>query len=337
MRLLVTGAAGFIGSCFVHLVLAEREDIELINLDAMTYAGNPDNIADVLHHPRHRFVHGSITDRAVVRECMNNADAVVHIAAESHVDRSIASADAFVQTNVVGTQILLDVARECHIRRFVHVSTDEVYGSLGESGQFTESSPLAPNSPYSASKAASDLLVRAAFHTHHMPVMITRCTNNYGPRQFPEKLIPLVIGNALSGQPIPVYGTGANVRNWIHVEDHCRGILRVLEAGGPGEVYNLGSDDELTNLELIRRLLSIIGADGSLIRFVTDRPGHDFRYSLNSSRSRKLLNWSPRIPLDRGLTDTVAWYKANQAWLERVRTGEYRQYYATQYSSRLAQ
>jgi len=337
MRLLITGGAGFIGSCFVRLVLAECPDVAVTNLDALTYAGNPDNLADVLHHPRHRFVHGSITDRTVVQESIKDVDAVVHIAAESHVDRSIASADPFVQTNVVGTQILLDAARQRGIQRFVHVSTDEVYGSLGESGEFTESSPLSPNSPYSASKAASDLMVRAAFHTHQMPVMITRCTNNYGPRQFPEKLIPLVINNAMTGQPIPVYGTGANIRNWIHVEDHCRGILRVLEAGEPGEVYNLGSDDELTNLELIRRLLSIIGANESLIRYVSDRPGHDFRYSLNSARSRKLLNWSPQIALDRGLADTVAWYQGNRAWLERVRTGEYRQYYAQHYESRLAE
>ncbi len=334
-KYLLTGGAGFIGSNLVRHILATRPDVELINLDALTYAGSLANLQDVLSHPRHHFVHGDITDRALVRQWLADVDCVLHLAAESHVDRSILDASAFIRTNVEGTQILLDAAREVRVRRFLHVSTDEVYGSLGAEGRFTESTPLAPNSPYAASKAAAELLARAAFHTHGLPVLITRCGNNYGPHQHPEKFIPLVISNALSGQAIPVYGTGANVRNWIHVHDHAAGLLAVLNHGEPGMAYNLSSDDELDNLTLARKLLSIAGAPESLLRFVPDRPGHDFRYSLDSSLARTRLSWSPRIALAEGLESTVAWYRDHSEWIRQVRNPEFNRYYQSQYASRL--
>lgn len=336
MRILVTGGAGFIGANFVRYVLGARPDWHLTNLDALTYAGNPENLAGLESESRYRFVHGDICDRALLDSLLPGLDALVHFAAESHVDRSILDAGAFIVTNVQGTQILLDAARRAQIARFLFVSTDEVYGSLGASGRFTEASPLAPNSPYAASKAAADLLVRAAFHTHRQPVVTTRASNNYGPCQFPEKFIPLVITHALDGEPIPVYGEGKNIRNWIHVEDHCAGILAALEHGRPGEVYNLGGDDELDNLSLVRRLLDLTGASESLIRFVTDRPGHDFRYALDSTRARAELGWRPRITLDEGLRQTVAWYRDHPEWIAHVRDGSFRDYYQTQYRDRLA-
>lgn len=335
MRYLVTGGAGFIGSNFVRYLLNERPAAHVVNLDALTYAGNLDNLAELAGNPRYTFAKGDICDRDLLDELLSRADAVVHIAAESHVDRSILDAGAFIRTNVEGTQRLLDAARKHGIQRFLHVSTDEVYGSLGHQGRFTEASPLEPNSPYSASKAASDLLVRAAFHTHRMPVVTTRCTNNYGPYQFPEKFIPLVISNALDGQPIPVYGTGENVRNWIHVQDHCSGILAALENGVPGQVYNLGSDDELDNLSLVRTILHLLDRPESLIRFVADRPGHDFRYSLDSSYARRELGWRPAIGLESGLRQTVDWYRNNTEWTRRVRSGEFRKYYDAQYADRV--
>ncbi len=334
-RYLLTGGAGFIGSNLVRHILSSRPDVDLVNLDALTYAGSMANLQDVLAHPRHQFVHGDITDRALVRRLLADVDCVLHLAAESHVDRSILDASAFIRTNVEGTQILLDAAREARVRRFLHVSTDEVYGSLGAEGRFTEATPLAPNSPYAASKAAAELLARAAFHTHGLPVLMTRCGNNYGPHQHPEKFIPLVIANALAGEPIPVYGRGANIRNWIHVQDHCAGLLAVLEHGEPGLAYNLSSDDELDNLSLARLLLSIAGASESLLRFVSDRPGHDFRYSLDSSFARTRLSWSPRISLAEGLKDTVAWYRGHAEWIRQVRNPEFNSYYQRQYASRL--
>ncbi|MGH9471115.1 MAG: dTDP-glucose 4,6-dehydratase [Terriglobales bacterium] len=336
MRLLVTGGAGFIGGNFVRQTLASRPDVQVVNLDALTYAGNLENLAGLEGNPRYRFVKGDIGDAALLDQLLPGMDAVVHMAAESHVDRSILDASAFVRTNVLGTQTLLDAARRHRVPRFLHVSTDEVYGSLGAAGRFTETSPLAPNSPYAASKAGSDLLVRAAFHTHRQPVLITRCTNNYGPYQFPEKFIPLAIANALAGQPIPVYGEGRNVRNWIHVEDHCAGLWAVLDRGREGAVYNLGADDEVDNLTLLRRLLSLLCRDDSLIRFVPDRPGHDFRYALDSSLARRELNWRPAVMLEQGLRDTVEWYRAHGEWLEHVRDGSFRCYYQTQYAARLA-
>lgn len=337
MRSLVTGGAGFVGANFVHYVLAERPDWEVVTLDALTYAGNLENLAALEAEPRFRFMHGDVCDRVLLDRLLPGIDAVVHFAAESHVDRSILDASAFIRSNVQGTQTLLDAVRQAQTPRFLLVSTDEVYGALGSQGRFTESSPLAPNSPYAASKAAADMLVRAAFHTHQLPVVTTRASNNYGPYQFPEKFIPLVITHALAGEPIPVYGEGKNVRNWIHVQDHCAGILAALERGRPGEVYNFGGDDERENLAVVRQLLALTGASDSLIRFVPDRPGHDFRYSLDSSRARRELGWRPRVALDDGLAQTVTWYRRHSDWIGHIRDGSFQEYYERQYGRRLAQ
>lgn len=334
MKWLVTGGAGFIGSNFVRVALAAEPRLELANLDALTYSGRRENLSELEANPRHRFVHGDICDRAKLDEVLGvgGFEAIVHFAAESHVDRSISDASAFIRTNVQGTQTLLDAARQHRLKRFLHVSTDEVYGSLGASGRFTEETPLAPNSPYAASKTASDLLVRAAVHTHGLPAVITRASNNYGPRQFPEKLIPLVISNASAGQAVPMYGKGANVRNWIHVEDHCRGILAALQRGADGGVYNIGGDDELDNKTLIETLLDLLGQPHTLIQSVPDRLGHDFRYSLDSTRARRELGWRPQVKLDEGLRATVAWYRDNSAWLASVRDPAYRDYLQRQYA-----
>ena len=323
-RVLVTGGCGFIGSNLVrHLLEAER-DLTVVNLDALTYAGNPANLAGVARSPRYRFVHGDITDRECVTRAMEGAEAVLHLAAESHVDRSIHDSGPFVRTNVIGTQVLLDAAREHKVSRFVHVSTDEVYGSLGPTGAFTEETPLAPNSPYSASKAASDLLVRAYHHTFGLPTLTTRCSNNYGPYQFPEKLIPLFISNLLRGEQVPVYGDGLNVRDWLHVKDHCAAIHCVWRKGRVGEVYNIGGRCEKTNLELTYTLLRILGKTASSIRYVADRPGHDRRYAIDCAKIERELGWSPAVTFDKGLEETVAWYRTNAAWVESIRTGAYR-------------
>jgi dTDP-glucose 4,6-dehydratase len=328
---LVTGGCGFIGSNLVRHLLATCEDVQVVNLDLLTYAGNPDNLADVAAHPRYRFVHGDIADRELVRQIVGDGvHSILHLAAESHVDRSIHDASPFVRTNVVGTQVLLDAAKEFGVERFVQVSTDEVYGSLGETGRFTETTPLAPNSPYSASKAAADLLVRSYVHTFGLPAMITRCSNNYGPRQFPEKLVPLFITNLLAEEPVPVYGDGLNVRDWIHVQDHCRAIEAVWRKGRPGEVYNVGADCEKTNLELTQALLDLMGQPRDRIRFVTDRPGHDRRYAIDASKIANELGWRPRVTFEQGLRDTVRWYRENQAWVARIRSGAYRQAQTTQ-------
>jgi dTDP-glucose 4,6-dehydratase len=334
-KLLVTGGAGFIGSNFVRKVLAERDD-EVVNLDALTYAGNLENLAGIEADPRYTFVKADITDAEAVERAFaeHRPTHVVHFAAESHVDRSILDGTAFVQTNVVGTQILLDRARAHGTSKFVHVSTDEVYGSLGPTGLFTESSPLQPNSPYSASKTGSDLLARAAFHTHGFPTVITRCSNNYGPYQFPEKLIPLMIANALEGKKLPVYGDGKNVRDWIHVDDHCAGILRVLDDGRPGEVYNLGGESERENLTVVKAILQALGKGEDLIEYVKDRPGHDRRYAIDGSKAKQELSWRPTRTFEEGLAATVAWYVENRPWWERVRTGAYREYYERQYGGR---
>jgi len=335
MRWFITGGAGFIGSNFVRLVLQERPDVEIVNYDALTYAGNLENLADVSDHPRYRFVRGRIQDEASVREAMaGGVDAVVNFAAESHVDRSIVGALPFIETNVVGTQVMLDVARQAGVSRFIHVSTDEVYGSLGPQGAFTESTPLAPNSPYSASKAASDLLVRAAWHTHGYPTIITRCSNNYGPYQFPEKLIPLMISNALDDKPLPVYGQGANVRDWIHVEDHCRGILAVIERGRPGEVYNLGGRSERANIDVVREILRQLGKSESLIRFVNDRPGHDLRYAIDCTKAEAELGWTRKWDFTTGLAHTIRWYRDHEDWWRRVRDGSYQKFYDLWYGNR---
>jgi len=332
--ILVTGGAGFIGSNFVELLLRQRGDWQVVNLDALTYAGNLENLSEVEKDPRYSFVHGDICEPADVARAFDQCRgtvSVVHFAAESHVDRSILSGLPFVRTNVIGTQVMLDEARARKVERFLHVSTDEVYGSLGPSGKFTEETPLAPNSPYSASKAASDLLVRAAFHTHGFPGLITRCSNNYGPYQFPEKLIPLMIANAAEDKELPVYGDGQNVRDWLYVEDHCEALLAVLERGRPGEVYNVGGNNEYPNLAIVRLILSTLKKPESLIRFVKDRPGHDRRYAIDAGKIRREVAWEPRFRFEQALPRTIQWYQAHPVWLQRVRSGAYRDYYARQY------
>jgi dTDP-glucose 4,6-dehydratase len=340
--ILVTGGAGFIGSCFVREAIAKR-GLHVVNLDKLTYAGNLDSLVSVLDDWRHTFVQYDIVDREAVDRVMreHRPDAVVHFAAESHVDRSIDGPDTFVRTNVVGTYQLLDAAYHYWsalpgVRRtafrFVHVSTDEVYGSLGPNGRFTESTPYAPNSPYSASKASADHFARAYCQTYGLPVVITNCSNNYGPYQFPEKLIPLMILNALEGRPLPVYGDGQNIRDWVHVEDHCSALWRVLESGRPGEVYNIGADCECTNLAVVRSICATVdelrpdvpyAPCCQLIRFVKDRPGHDRRYAVDATKIRQELGWRPKHDLRSGLRQTVKWYLDNREWVDRVTTGKY--------------
>ncbi|MBN1567696.1 MAG: dTDP-glucose 4,6-dehydratase [Acidobacteria bacterium] len=335
MKLLVTGGAGFIGSNFVRFVLERSQDCHVINLDKLTYAGNLENLAGLENDPRHEFIQGDICNESVMRESLQKGvDAVINFAAESHVDRSILHSSEFVQTNIVGTLNLLELCRKNRIRRFIQISTDEVYGSLGSSGAFTEQSTIAPNSPYAASKASADLLVRSYCHTHGFPGIITRCSNNYGPYQFPEKLIPLLISNALSGIPLPIYGDGLNVRDWIHVRDHCAAIETVLHHGKNGEVYNVGARQELPNLEVARRILRALNKDESLITYVEDRPGHDRRYAIDSSKMETQLNWRARISFDAGLQETIQWYRSNTAWIEHVRSGAYMTYYDRMYGRR---
>jgi dTDP-glucose 4,6-dehydratase len=315
MHLIVTGGCGFIGSNFVRLILAERPDWRVTNVDKLTYAGNRANLSDVESNPNYRFVHADIVDKAAMAEVFSaKPDAVVHFAAESHVDRSITGPEIFVITNVLGTQVLLDFARQAGVGRFLHVSTDEVYGSLGATGLFREDTPYAPNSPYSASKAGSDLLVRSYHHTFGMDTVITNCSNNYGPYQYPEKLIPLLITNLVDGLQIPIYGDGQNIRDWLHVEDHCRGILLALEKGKAGETYNIGGRNERKNIDIARGILALMGKDDSSIRYVEDRLGHDRRYAIDADKIRNELGWEPRHTFDTGLPATVAWYKANEAW-----------------------
>ena len=331
---LVTGGAGFIGSNFVRLLLRES-DHQVVNLDALTYAGNLENLIDVHDELRYTFAKGDIADRDGMQALFNShrPEIVVHFAAESHVDRSVMDAGAFVRTNAMGTQVLLDMARSHEVRRFVHVSTDEVYGSLGPTGLFTEKTPLQPNSPYSASKAASDMLVQAAIHTHGMDAVITRCSNNYGPYQFPEKLIPLMIANAMEDKKLPVYGDGKNVRDWIYVTDHCEGVKLVMDNGAAGEVYNLGGNAERENIAVIRALLQILGKGEDLIQFVTDRPGHDRRYAMDISKIEAELGWRPRHGFEDALEETVRWYRDHQQWWQRVRSGAYLEYYQQQYGA----
>jgi dTDP-glucose 4,6-dehydratase len=335
---LVTGGAGFIGSNFIHMLAELRPDWRVVNFDALTYAGNLENLREVEGRDEYQFVRGDLVNEAevsgAIELCGDGPLFVVHMAAESHVDRSIVSGMPFVQANVVGTQVLLDACRARGVERFVHVSTDEVYGSLGEEGFFTEETPLAPNSPYSASKASSDLLVRAAFHTHGFPACITRCSNNYGPYQFPEKLIPLVIANAEEDKELPIYGDGMYVRDWLFVRDHCEAILAVLEKGLPGEVYNIGGNNEVPNLELVRQILSILDKPESLITFVADRPGHDRRYAIDAGKMRDELGWEPRYEFSKALPMTVEWYQSQSLWLQQVRSGAYRDYYDQQYARR---
>jgi dTDP-glucose 4,6-dehydratase len=337
VNLLVTGGAGFIGSCYVRLARQKRPGSKVVNLDALTYAGNLESLADLKADAGHVFVRGDIRDGALVRSLIqeHQIEAVVNFAAESHVDRSIISAEPFVDANVVGTLRLLEAARAGGVRRFLQVSTDEVYGSLGPTGAFEETTPIAPRSPYSASKASADHLVQAFHHTHGVDVVITRCSNNYGPYQFPEKLIPLMILNAFEGKTLPVYGDGLYVRDWIHVADHCEAIDLVLAGGRAGEVYNIGAENDCPNLEVIRSILRLTGRDETLIRHVPDRPGHDRRYAMNSAKVRAELGWKPKRDFDAGLADTVAWYRDNRNWWEHVRSGAYRDYYEKQYGDRL--
>jgi dTDP-glucose 4,6-dehydratase len=315
MHLVVTGGCGFIGSNFIRQVLADRPDWRITNIDKLTYAGNAASLQDISNNPRYHFYKGDICDNAFVAEIFTSVpDAIVHFAAESHVDRSITGPEIFVQTNVLGTQVLLETARQAKVKRFLHVSTDEVYGSLGPTGLFSESTPIAPNSPYSASKAGSDLLVQAYHHTFGMDTVITRCSNNYGPYQFPEKLIPLLISNLMDNKQIPIYGDGKNVRDWIHVQDHCAGILLVLEKGRAGETYNLGGGNERENIVIAKKLLGLMGKDETSIRYVEDRLGHDRRYAIDASKVTKELGWKPKHDFESGLAATVAWYKANEKW-----------------------
>jgi dTDP-glucose 4,6-dehydratase len=337
MKVLVTGGAGFIGSNFVLRMRARRPDVELVDVDLLTYAGNLENLASLERDEGHVFVRADVADRAAMEAVFaeHRPEGVIHFAAESHVDRSILDATPFVRNNILGTQVLLDLARAHGVRRFLQVSTDEVYGTLGATGAFREDTPLAPNSPYAASKAAADLLVRAAVHTHKLDAVITRCSNNYGPFQFPEKLIPLMIANALEDKPLPVYGDGLQVRDWLHVEDHCDAIWIVFERAAPGSVYNIGGNSERTNLEVVRRLLAELGQGESLIRYVADRPGHDRRYAMDASRLKAELGWSPARAFEEGLAATIAWYREHRGWWERVRSGAYRDYYERQYGRRL--
>ncbi len=324
-KALVTGGAGFIGSNFIHLFLKSNPDYAVVNLDLMTYAGNLDNLLTIQNDPRYTFVKGDICDRELLKQLFqtHNFSAVIHFAAESHVDRSITGPETFITTNVLGTQCLLHTAKEYwdgHYegRRFVHVSTDEVYGSLGPTGYFTEETPIAPNSPYSSSKAGSDLLVRAYFETYHFPSIITRCSNNYGPYQFPEKLIPLMITNALRDIALPVYGDGLNIRDWLFVEDHCSAIDVVLNKGTPGQVYNIGGNNEKTNIEIVKMLLAELGKPESLIKYVQDRPGHDRRYAIDASKIKNELGWEPATKFKDGLKNTIKWYVENKWWWEKL-------------------
>ena len=336
MRIVVTGGAGFIGSNFVRWMLDADPAVSIVTLDALTYAGNAENL-DGLAPARHQLVVGDVTRMPDVAGVLDGrVDAVVHFAAESHVDRSISSAQAFAATNVVGTQVVLDAVRQAGVPRLVHVSTDEVYGSLAPGEPpFTEAHPLTPTSPYAASKAGADLLVLAAAATHGLDAVITRCGNNYGPYQFPEKLIPLFITNALAGQPLPLYGDGRQVRDWIHVEDHCRAIAAVLQRGRPGRVYNIGAHGEQDNLSVAHQILSLLHLDPGQIRHVADRPAHDRRYALDTERIERELDWRPTIEFGDGLAAAVSWYQEHRDWWERVKSGAYRTYYESQYGSRL--
>lgn len=336
--LLVTGGCGFIGSNFIRMQLEKYPNQTIHNVDKLTYAGNLENLADLEENESYQYHKVDICDREAILKLLQETkvDAVLNFAAESHVDRSILDSGPFVQTNIVGTQVLLDACREIGVQRYLQVSTDEVYGSLGKEGLFTEETPLAPNSPYSSSKAAADLLVRSYQKTFDFPAVITRCSNNYGPYQFPEKLIPLFISNALEEKSLPVYGSGENVRDWIHVLDHCRGIDSALRAGEIGQVYNFGGHHELSNLEMTYLLLEILGKSRNLVTFVEDRPGHDLRYAIDTSKAERELGWKPEVSFETGIRETIAWYQSHPEWVERIRSGEYLKYYETQYGKRLS-
>ena len=336
MKILVTGGAGFIGSNFVRYVLKARDKVQIVNYDLLTYAGNLRNVDEVAGDPRYRFVRGDIADKAQVEALFQEHafDAVVNFAAETHVDRSILDSSPFIRTNVAGTACLLDACRKQKVARYLQVSTDEVYGSLGPAGAFREDTPLDPSSPYSASKAAADFLVLSYYKTHGVPALITRCSNNYGPNQFPEKLIPVLIQNAMEDRPLPIYGDGLNVREWIFADEHSRAILTALERGKSGEVYNVGSGHEKTNLEVVRELLRVMGKPESLITFVKDRPGHDRRYAIDCSKIQREWDWRSEVDFSSGLAATVAWYQANQKWIQDIRDSSYLNYYERMYTHR---
>jgi len=326
MKILVTGGSGFIGANFIKFVLREHPDDQIINLDALTYAGNPENLRELSEEPRYEFVRGDIIDGELVNQLMQKVDAVVNFAAESHVDRSIKDAASFVRTNVLGTQALLDTAKNNGLKRFHHVSTDEVFGSLKmDDMPFEETTPYDPRSPYSASKAASDHLVRAYFHTFALPITISNCSNNYGPYQFPEKLIPLFITNLMESKKVPVYGAGGNVRDWLYVEDHCRAIDLILREGKIGETYCVGGNSEKTNLEITKKILELTGLGEEMIEHVADRLGHDFRYAINASKIKRELGWEPQVKFDEGLKLTVEWYKNNPEWVKNIKDGSYQE------------
>lgn len=334
MRILVTGGAGFIGSNFIRYLLAKEPNCVVVNLDKLTYAGNLENLADVEGDPRYRFVKGSICDAELMGELLGMGfDALVNFAAESHVDRSIQDARAFVETNVVGTLALLEGCRRRPVARMLQVSTDEVYGSLGPTGRFTEESPLSPNSPYAASKAAADLLALAYVHTYGLPIIITRSSNNYGPYQFPEKVIPLFITNALVDEMLPLYGDGLHVRDWLHVEDHCEALALILRKGRPGEIYNIGGNSEWANIDVAHLILRTLGKPDTLVAHVADRLGHDRRYALDTSKAERELGWEPRHSFETGLEETVRWYQQHEAWWRRVKDGDYREYYQRTYGN----
>lgn len=335
-RLLVTGGAGFIGSNFVRMVLSEQPDCVIANLDRLTYAGNLENLAGFLDHPNHSFIKGDICDGQLIEKIIDQhrIDAIINFAAESHVDRSITGPKVFIQANVTGTLTLLEAARDQKLERFVQISTDEVYGSLGRQGKFTEDTPLSPNSPYSASKAAADHLVKAFGHTWGVRYNITRCSNNYGPYQFPEKLIPLMINNALNDKELPVYGDGLYVRDWLYVYDHCTAIWKVLTEAPPGEIYNIGGCNEKANLEVVNLILERLGKPKSLIKHVTDRPGHDRRYAIDASKIMTELDWRPSVSFEEGINKTIDWYLQNQDWLGNVVRGDYQKYYESMYGDR---
>ncbi|MFQ5652339.1 MAG: dTDP-glucose 4,6-dehydratase [bacterium] len=328
---LVTGGAGFIGSNFIRYVLNKYKEVNVVNLDKLTYAGNPDNLTDIEHDPRYKFVKGDICDAALVTELVEDADIVVNFAAESHVDRSIGQPDDFIKTDIFGAFVLLEAARRHHVDRFVQISTDEVYGSINN-GSFKEDDPLMPSSPYSASKSGADRLTYSYFVTYGVPVQITRCSNNFGPFHYPEKLIPLFVTNALEDKPLPIYGDGLNVRDWIYVEDHCDGIDFVLHHGELGEVYNIGGDNEKTNLHITDYILTRLGKPESLKRFVTDRPGHDRRYALDCSKLHG-LGWKPKHPFEAAMDKTIQWYIENKEWWQKIKSGEYLEYYQQQYKT----
>ena len=333
MRLLITGGCGFIGSNFIKHIINKYNDYSIINLDLVTYAGNLENLDQIKNHPKYTFVKGDIADETLA-DITRNVDAVINFAAESHVDRSIDGPSVFIRTNVLGTQVLLESAKKNRVQRFIQISTDEVYGSLGPEGSFKEDSPILPNSPYSASKAGADLIVRSYFETYKFPSIITRCSNNYGPNQFPEKFIPLLITNAFEDKELPVYGDGLNVRDWIHVKDHCKAIDAVLHKGKAGEIYNIGGNCEKRNIDIVKLILKKIGKNESLIRFVKDRLGHDRRYAIDASKIGKELGWRPEHDFDQEISETIKWYDENRNWWLKIKSGEYMKYYESMYGNR---